>query len=177
MPRIRHKFQHHAIYPDTETLIVGTFNPDAANNYAQFFYGRTQNFLWRLLPAAFGAADLKGASVTAKHQFMVQHKVDFIDLISEVDIEAGQETNYLDSYLDGRITECRAVMLEMEKLKSLKRVCLTRKTLTDIPVMSQQIERLRLYCQKRGILFAMLPTPARMYTEEKQAVWTRFLTS
>ncbi len=177
MPRIRHKFQHHVLNPLTETLIIGTFNPDAANNYAQFFYGRTQNFLWRLLPTAFGAADLKNQSVAAKQQFMAQHKVDFIDLISEVDIEAGQETNYLDSYIDSQITESRAVILEMEKLPALKRICLTRKTLTDIPIMSGHIERIRLYCQKRGLPFAMLPTPARMYTEEKQAVWTQFLTS
>lgn len=177
MPRIRHKFQHHTINPETETLIVGTFNPDATNNYAQFFYGRTQNFLWRLLPTAFGERDLKDQNKEAKMHFMQRRKIDFIDLIAEVDIEAGQETNYLDSYLDGRITECRAVTLEMEKLPNLKRVCISRKTLTDIPNMSLLIERIQLYCQKRGILFAMLTTPARMYTEEKQAVWSGFLNS
>ncbi len=177
MPRIRHKFQQHQISPVTETLIVGTFNPDAANNYAQFFYGRTQNFLWRLLPTAFGERDLKDQNKEAKQHFMQRRKIDFIDLIAEVETEAGQETNYLDSYLDSRITECRTVTLEMDKLPNLKRVCLSRKTLTDIPVMREQIENIGVYCQKRGLPFAMLTTPARMYTDEKQAVWTAFLTS
>ncbi len=175
MPRIRHKFQHHQLNPETETLIVGTFNPDAPSNYARFFYGRDQNFLWRLLPTAFGEPDLKRQPNEAKLRFVAQHKIDFIDLIAEVDVEAGQETNYLDNYIDGRITECRLVTLEMEKLRNLKRVGLTRKTLTGIPVMSEQIAAIARCCQARGIPFSTLMTPARGYSEEKQAIWNGFL--
>lgn len=59
MITVQHRFLDHQINPDTETLIIGTFNPDAADNNADFFYGRSRNYLWRLLPLAYGETDLK----------------------------------------------------------------------------------------------------------------------
>ncbi len=90
---ISHKFIGHQINPNTETLIVGTFNPDTDKNSAEFFYGRSRNYLWSLLPIAFQSPDLKHATKSEKLDFMSLHSVDFIDLISKVEVEEGQERN------------------------------------------------------------------------------------
>lgn len=51
--RVRHKFLNSwGIHPMTETLVVGTFNPETSND--DFFYGSGRNYLWKILPLAFG---------------------------------------------------------------------------------------------------------------------------
>jgi len=37
MQLVHHKFCGHKIHPDTETLIIGTFNPETRDNSADFF--------------------------------------------------------------------------------------------------------------------------------------------
>jgi G:T/U-mismatch repair DNA glycosylase len=49
---IPHKFLDRKINPETQTLIIGTFNPAADKNPATFFYSRGRNHFWRLLPTA-----------------------------------------------------------------------------------------------------------------------------
>lgn len=45
---IKHKFGEHKINPETEILVIGTFNPETPENKTAFFYGRQRNFLWTL---------------------------------------------------------------------------------------------------------------------------------
>jgi len=40
MITVQHRFLDHQINSETETLIIGTFNPETTNNDAEFFYGR-----------------------------------------------------------------------------------------------------------------------------------------
>ncbi len=177
MISIKHKFLTHKIHPETETLIIGTFNPNAEKNQADFFYGRGRNFLWRLLPVAYEDADLTGKSREEKIDFIHKRKIDFIDIISEVEIDNGEEANYKDNYLDSRVSEWRDVKNEIENLKKIKRVCITRKTFSDIPKMKVRIDEIQKYCEERhgSIDFKYLITPARYYSTEKQNVWTKFL--
>lgn len=175
MGTITHRFSDHKINLETETLIVGTFNPETDGNGAEFFYGRSRNFLWRLLPTAFQEKGLKQADKLEKLAFIKRRKIDFIDLILQIEVENGQETNYFDSYLDSRKIEWREIITEIKKLKSLKRVCFTRKTFSGIPNMQNRIEAIQVYCEKNNILFKALTTPARYYSEDKQAEWTNFL--
>lgn len=175
MPVIHYRFRDHKINPLTETLIVGTFNPEAENNPADFFYGRRMNFLWKLLPLALGKPDLKGSSKADKLSFIQEHKVDFTDLVLEVDVEEGQETNYLDDYLDKRVVKWQDVIGRMKKLAHLKRVCFTRKTFSGIPNMRKRIKEIEDYCTKRKICFTYLTTPSRGYSKKKQEEWISFL--
>lgn len=62
MNLIKHRFEHHSLNPQTEILVIGTFNPETPQNTADFFYGRQRNFLWTLIPVAFGDTSLKGKS-------------------------------------------------------------------------------------------------------------------
>jgi len=174
---IKHRFIQHKINPYTENLIVGTFNPDTADNEADFFYGRERNFLWRLLPTAFGYENLKGKSKNEKLDFIQQYKIDFIDLISEVNVDEGQEANYDDRYIDKKVKEWREVVDELKKLSNLKRVAFTRKTLNDIPRMKIRVEAIQKYCTEKQISFQFLKTPARTYSESKQKLWTDFFSN
>ena len=172
---VKHKFLNHTINPATETLIVGTFNPEANDNTAEFFYGRGRNYLWRLLPTAFGEADLKGSFFENKMDFIRSRKIDFIDIISEVTVNEGEEANFYDGYLDSRVSVWRDVIEEIAKLKHLKRVCVTRKTFSDVPNMKVKILQIEAYCNANGIQFKCLQTPARFYNADKQQAWSNFL--
>lgn len=174
MPTITHRFWSHSIHPDTETLIVGTFNPETDANDADFFYGRKRNFLWRLLPTAFGCEDLKGRSKSDKINFIRQHRIDFIDLITQVEVDPGEEANYDDIYLDSKKPALNDIVAELGKLVHIKRVCFTRKTLAGIPNMRSKVNEIQGYCAINGIDFSLLKTPARTYSASKQAIWSDF---
>jgi len=175
MAIIPHRFRAHVIYPSTETLIIGTFNPETANNDAEFFYGRSRNYLWKLLPTAFGENDLKAASKQQKIEFIVKHKIDFIDLIDEIQVEDGQEANYYDGYIDSKVTRWNDIITVINQLPNLKRVCFTRKTFSDIPNMKKKVDAINQHCNFKNISFKALTTPARFYSEVKQTEWTNFL--
>jgi G:T/U-mismatch repair DNA glycosylase len=172
MALVKHRFINHSINPRTETLIIGTFNPESEKNPADFFYGRSRNYLWTLVPKAYGENDLKGKRKEEKLNFLAKYKIDFIDLISEVEVE--EESNYYDGYLDKRVKIWRNVISEIEKLTNLKKVCFTRISFSDIPEMQKKIEEIRDFCKKNKILFQYLPTPARFYREDKQIEWSKF---
>ena len=53
---INHKFINHKIQEDTKVLIIGTFHPETSSG-SDFFYGRSRNFLWRLLSKARATND------------------------------------------------------------------------------------------------------------------------
>jgi G:T/U-mismatch repair DNA glycosylase len=172
MTKIRHRFIDHKINPKTEILVIGTFNPDTEENIADFFYGRQRNFLWTLIPTAFNETSLKGKTRDEKLKFIEKYRIDFIDLISEVEVE--KVANYDDGYLDSKVTEWRDVISEIGKLANLKRVCLTRKSFGDIPNMKAKIEEIKSHCEKNKIPFQLLMTPARFYGQAKQTEWTNF---
>ena len=165
----------HMIHPHTEILIIGTFNPDTAGNYADFYYGRRQNYLWRLLPSAFRDQDLKNASRRDKINFMAKYKIDFIDLIEEVCVDEGMEVNYNDDYLDDKVSKWKDVIGEINGLNHLKTACFTRKTFSGIPNIRNRISEIENYCKSRDIEFKYLITPSRVYSDAKQAEWDQFL--
>lgn len=172
MTKIKHRFIDHNINPKTEILVIGTFNPDTEENNADFFYGRLRNFLWTLIPIAFNETSLKGKTGNEKLKFIEKYRIDFVDLILEVEVE--EVANYDDGYLDSKVTKWKNIISEIEKLKNLKRVCLTRKSFGDIPNMKTKIEEIKNYCVKKEIPFQLLPTPARFSNEAKQTEWTNF---
>ncbi|MET6999445.1 hypothetical protein [Chitinophaga defluvii] len=172
MTKIRHRFLNHTINPKTETLVIGTFNPDTEENKADFFYGRQRNFLWTLIPTAFNESSLKTKPKDEKLKFIEKYRIDFIDLISEVEVD--EVANYDDGYLDNKVTEWINVISKINKLPNLKRVCLTRKSFGDIPNMKSRIDEIKNYCNERKISFQFLTTPARFYGQAKQTEWTNF---
>ncbi|MDD2602538.1 MAG: hypothetical protein PHX91_06270 [Prevotella sp.] len=172
MTTIRHRSRNHKINPFTETLVIGTFNQDTVENIADFFYGRPRNFLWTLIPTAFGETSLKSKSKEDKIDFIAKHKIDFVDLILEVNVE--EVANYNDRYLDNKVSEWKDIISEIRNLPNIKRVCLTRKSLADIPNMKIEIDKIKKHCEESKIDFQFLTTPARFYSSDKQEEWTKF---
>jgi len=178
--RIEHKFLDHKIDPQTETLIIGTFNPkDTATlrNDADFFYSRG-NHLWNLLPKAFDkeSNSLIGKTKEEKIEFIRANHIDFIDLISAIE---GSPVDFKDAYLDrAKKIEWRNVIEEIKKLRFLKRACITRKSFDDVPNIKMEVKKIETYfSDKKEIVFRCLHTPARYYSEDIQAEWTNFLLS
>ena len=170
---IRHRLESHMVNPDTEILIVGTFNPETPENIADFFYGRAQNFLWRLLTTSFQHKDLKGTDKQQKQGFIAANKIDFIDLITAVEVDEGKEADYADAYIDKHVTEWTDLTGLIQSLKKLKKVVVTRKTFADVPNIKQRVDQIREYCTTLNIAFECLPTPARFYNQTKQQTWTK----
>ena len=175
--QVNHRFRGRKGNPKTQTLIIGTFNPETPQNEADFFYGRPQNHLWKLLPLAFGENSLKRASLEQKQQFIDKHHIGFVDLINGVAVEPGQEANYSDDYLDSRVVNWNNVISIMVELHDLKRVCFTRRTLSGVPNIRAKVEEVEQYCSRRGVAFKRLLTPSRIYSAAKQEEWTDFLIS
>jgi hypothetical protein len=176
--RIEHKFLDHKIDPQTETLIIGTFNPkDSAtlSNDADFFYSRGSH-LWKILPKAFDKESLKGNTKNEKMDFIRANHIDFIDLISAIE---GSPVDFKDSYLDSaKKIEWRNVIEEIKQLHFLQRACITHKTFKDVPNINIEVKKIEAYfADKKEIVFRCLHTPARYYSEKIQAEWTDFLRS
>lgn len=167
---VKHRFLDHRIDPQTDFLIVGTFNPDTGENPAEFFYGRPRNYLWKLLPGAFGHRDLRDASVMKKREFMRLNRVDFIDLIERVEVQLGEEANYSDHYLDKQSLCWRNIPNEIAGLR-LKRAIVTRKTFGDVPNIRQQVDCLADFFRSRDVPVRALSTPARFFNDRKQMEW------
>lgn len=165
--------ESHKVNPNTEILIVGTFNPETPENIADFFYGRERNFLWRLLPSSFQHQDLKGADKQRKQEFIAANNIDFVDLITAVEVEEGKEAEYSDAYIDQHVTEWTDVIGLIKSLKKLKKVVVTRKTFSDVPNIKKCVDQIRDHCATHNIAFECLPTPARFYNQGKQETWTK----
>lgn len=174
---IKHKFRDFQNNNNIETLILGTFNPDSPDNNANFFYGRSKNYLWNLLPKVYSQHELKTSSYSDKISFLAEYKIGFTDIIEEVLVESDNETNYADDYIDSRVTKWIDFDSFMMKYPNIKKVFLTRKTFNGIPNMKKHIEQIKEYCLSNNIRFFTLPTPARFENESKLDEWKQIFSS
>lgn len=170
--RVQHGFLDHKINPDAETIIIGTFNPGSLCKI-DFFYASPRNRLWSLVPHAFGEADLRMASRDVKLEFSRRRRIDFIDIISEIEIEAKEVCNRDDNYLDARVTQWRDVIAELRDLRSVRRLCFTRKTFGK---HVREIEKRVLQLKEHfGSKFRLMASPTRIPNSSEQSIWTEFL--
>jgi G:T/U-mismatch repair DNA glycosylase len=170
MAIIPHKLPHYQPNPATEILILGTFTPDVPGA-PDFFYGRTRNFLWHLLPQAYGLAPLKDESLAQKQAFMAQHNIDFADMMQSLDLPEGLEAEAEDDAADAYVSEWNNVIAIIDALPHLKAIYFTRKTFNGLPNVRAQITPLAQHCRQKGIRFCKLETPARHYSETKLQQW------
>ena len=174
---VKHRFTEHGLSPNTETLIIGTFNPEAPSNKAEFFYSTGRNYLWRILPSAFGGESLQGKSAAEKRGFIRAKRIDFIDLIEVVQVDKGCEGVRSDAYIDSKVISWADVVGALDNLPMLRRACFTRKTFRDIPEIRSRIEVVSQKLRERAIGLKLMVSPARYYDIGKQKEWTEFLTS
>lgn len=86
-------FCGHKLYPDSNILIIGTFNPDDSSckkeNNATWFYGRKQSKFWRYLPTALTGNslhlnDIQEEYPTVWKKYCIENKIVIIDLIKKI---------------------------------------------------------------------------------------------
>ena len=169
MAVVLHKFREHKVDPLTEILIVGIFIPDTETS--DFFYGRSRNFLWHLLPQCWGQAPLKEASLADKKKFMASRKIDFADLIYALDLVEKEEDSTEETSIDSHVNQWTDLTGIIDTLPNLKAVYFTRKTFAGIPNMRNQMNAVSQHCAKRNIRVCKLDTPARFYSVDKQQQW------
>lgn len=179
---MKHKFLPRELNPDTEILVIGTFNPDIPSNSATFFYSRGHTAFWELMSSIFGGKCLRYSSAEEKEAFIKRHKIDFTDLIEEIDMPEEDAANYRDVNLDKYLNKakCTNVKAEIAHLKQLKKVCFTRKTFSGIAHIQAKIKEVERFCAERKIAFEYLPTPAnyrQINPEKRFLVWQDFFTS
>jgi hypothetical protein len=168
-----HKFRH---YLDLEnlnflptTLIIGTFNPSwPTDNYAQWFYGRTDNNnFWNVLPRIYNEESLINANVERWKSFCRRQLIAITDLIScieDADFALDQHNNWLKDYSDKNIAEKfqRHSFIEIVQLlqnnPSIKNVYLTR-GIGDTFWRRKWIP-VRNYCNQKNIHCEELLTPS-----------------
>lgn len=170
MSIIRHKFRDHRVSLKTEVLLLGTFTPDMPDA-PDFFYGRTRNFLWHLLPQCWDLDPLKDAPLEDKQSFIANYKIDFADLIQAIDVPDGEEENVDDTFIDTHVHEWKNIVGLLKILPNLKAVYFTRKTFNGISNMRVHIKPVADYCLEQNIRFCKLETPARFHSPEKQQQW------
>jgi len=173
MKTIQHKFKNYENEKNIEKLILGTFNPLTPENKADFFYGRSHNFLWNLLPQVFGNLKLKNTEKEERIEFIKKNKIGFLDLIAEVQVDDGHEKNYADDYIDAKVTKWHDFESFLKTHKDLKKVFFTRKTFKGIPNIANQIEYIKTICSNNKIEFYLLPTPARFENGKKLVEWKK----
>jgi hypothetical protein len=169
---IKHICADHVVDARTETLIIGTFNPNVSTNTADFFYGRPKNALWTFLAKAYDVEDLKRKSKAEKLNFMRTRHIDFVDLISEI----GEAPRLYEDRLLDRQTNIvwNDVVATIAELKFLKRVCVSRKRFADVPNIGKKVAEIQTYLAGRPILFRCLHTPARAHVRGWPE-WSEFL--
>ena len=170
MPIVPHKLPNYQPNPATEILILGTVTPDVAGA-PDFFYGRPRNFLWHLLPQAYGLPPLKDEPLSSKQAFMAKYKIDFADVIKSIDLPDGLEAEAEDDTADAYVSEWKDVITIIDALPHLKAVYFTRKTFNGLPNVRAQITPLAQHCRQKGIRFCKLETPARHYSDTKLQQW------
>jgi G:T/U-mismatch repair DNA glycosylase len=170
MVLLTNKFINYQVSNKTEILILGIFNHDITEN-SDFFYGKPRNFLWHLLPIAFGLNSLKEASTLEKKSFMDKYHIDFVDIIDTLLVPEGQETNHEDAFIDAYVQTWNNIENIISGLPNLKAVYFTRKTFNGIPNCKKQIAAIAQVCAAQNIRFCKLETPSKYYDQVRQNQW------
>ncbi len=108
-----HKFQQYLNLDNLDfeptTLIVGTFNPSwPEENNAEWFYGRTGNYFWEVLPRIYGEQSLREHGPNEWKLFCRRNRIAITDLITciqDADRQNNNHHNYLANFSDRNIAE------------------------------------------------------------------------
>ncbi len=153
------------------TLIVGTFNPSwPEGNYAEWFYGRTDNnYFWEVLPRVYGEKSLLNSGSDKWKSFCEKHTIAITDLIACINDADEEDTDHeelLGGYSDMAIAnsfskfETNHIKEVLKNHPSIQHVYLTRKGQGKLwKKLWKEVEH---ECEKRGVEFVQeLLTPSK----------------
>jgi len=155
----KHKFINdlhieYAIEWKPEILIVGTFNPEwADNNSADWFYGRTENnYFWKVLPELFNEESMLCSTKEYWMRFCKTHKIAITDLIEDITTANKEEhKNIINGFSDKAIEE----NFPFNELKTV--------TITDILIKTPSIKQVYLTRGATQGLWRKLWKPVKDY--------------
>ncbi len=170
---------------DIEHLFIGTFNPSWNYNNAEqadYFYGRSRNYFWMLLPRIFGGENLKNETIGTKIEYLKNNNIGVTDIITSVinanennEIDRNNLTvNFNDNVLNNYILEFntnKIINLIDNNINSIRGVYLTRSTLNGINQIAHNWNEIVEYCHLNNIHSERLLTPARNFSERKVIDW------
>jgi G:T/U-mismatch repair DNA glycosylase len=169
---IKHKFLDKYPIEGKKILIIGTFNPDTICNPAKFFYGRSKNYFWTLLPKTLKQESLQKSSPEERIAFLQRNQIELTDLVYSAILTEDEIGDYSDATLDKNIKDWNTdnIKKALEKGET-KCVFFTRKTFSGVPNIKKRIMEIEDFCKKRQIKFCLLPTPARFTNRTKMTEW------
>lgn len=170
----RHKFINNLsctnIDYQPKILIIGTFNPEwPTDNYANWFYGRTNNnYFWETLPRMFNEDSLLKLNHIAWKKFCALKKIIITDLISSInDANEDNLTHFeiISKFRDIEFAkhfngfEMTNILGILENNPSIEKVFFTRNS--GVELFDNQIEIIREFCTNNNIYFSHLLTPSK----------------
>jgi hypothetical protein len=155
---------------EATTLIVGTFNPgwDNLSNYAQWFYGRTNNnYFWDVLPRLYENINLRLEPHNEWKIFCRRHKIALTDLIysiDDADCNNPIHINHLKNYRDDAIARYFQQFTDVNiptilaNHPGIAHIYLTRQLGSDF--WQQKWLPIAQYCNENNIKIQTLLTPS-----------------
>ena len=174
-------------------LFIGTFNPVWNNNNVDngdYFYGRSKNQFWCILPNVFNSPCLIYNNKDEKIKFCISHKIGVTDIIRS--IPNADETNkyhrnlilygYNDNNLESKFNDISTFDIEFNtraiinliETNPIKGVFFTRSTFSKIPRVKKQWNKIK-NCSKNQFRTGELLSPAQYFTygvKDKIKNWT-----
>lgn len=172
---IPHKHRVFINNNDIEVLFLGTFNPETTFNDSTFFYGRSHNYFWKLMPVAFDGNNLRNIADDIKMSYLIKNKIGLLDMISSVKVNDEQELkSYGDAQLDRSYPQWNEDIFKLiDTCQNLKTIFFTRKTFQGIPNIRKRFTEIEKYAVQKGIIVELLVTPSRFTNEDKQNSWIK----
>ncbi|MDP4185990.1 MAG: hypothetical protein Q8862_12620 [Bacteroidota bacterium] len=174
------------VHWEVNTLIVGTFNPEwDVNNYASWFYGRTDNnYFWEVLPAIYHSPSLRKPYNTGEWiSFCEKNGIALTDLIYSIDDADEQNeshrkiiggNHFSDSALIGNFKKITwtSIVEILRQRPSIHHVYLTR---SASGIWARKWNVVEEYCKQQGITCNTLLTPSGnarfQYTKEMKQLY------
>jgi hypothetical protein len=152
-----------------DILIIGTFNPEwPVDNYASWFYGRTNNnYFWEILPRMFNDCSLRHSGPKRWKEFCSLKNIVITDLITSIN-DANEENpehfEIISKFRDADFAnyfkeiEMTNVLKIIEDNPTIKKVFFTRQD--GVGMFDNQINIIDRHCKNKKIHFSRLLTPS-----------------
>jgi hypothetical protein len=168
--RFYNELAHQNIDYKPECLIIGTFNPEwPQTNYAEWFYGRTDNnYFWDILPRMFSDEGLRSSSHTQWKQYCRTKKIALTDLLASIDdadilneVHSQVLGKYTDTALASKFNSqvANPILPLLRSNSCIRSVYLT--TLNKSDFWQRLWSPIEEYCDLHGIWCRKLMTPSK----------------
>jgi hypothetical protein len=159
---------------EVKTLFIGTFNPgwsECANNYAEWFYGRTQrNEFWCILPTIHENVSLLNGNRNSWIEFCRRNGIAITDIVASIndaDPAIAAHRNAICKFKDAELPNFDITINDipaiLENHPSIKQICITRQQPLP-PFWDNCFTELYLYLEQnpqREIELKYLRSPSR----------------